>query len=107
MGRMGLSLPASSLSPPDAARVTAVVFERPARSGPDVGTMVVTPSGAAAWIAGSTDFDGETELPIQIRALDRRGARLLDQGTDLGFLKLRGSRLSWKNGAETRTATLG
>jgi hypothetical protein len=43
-----------------------------------------------------------------VHAVTRKGSVLLDRGVqiDAGSLRLRGSRLSWRHGQRTRSATL-
>jgi hypothetical protein len=72
-----------------------------------VTSLLVTPSGSVAWIA-SNESIVRHQAAFQARAVDRRGPRLLDAGERIRprSLRLRGRRLSWRDGGTTRTATL-
>jgi hypothetical protein len=72
-----------------------------------VDAVVVKADGAVAWIAAEQSIvrhAGTTE----VQKHDSRGRALLDQsaGIDTRSLRLHGSRLSWRDGGRTRTATL-
>ena len=92
----------------------AVLAQRPASTaviGPEshvrVTALVMDGDGDVAWIAASSSIIGSRHA-TQVRALDHRGARLLDHGNsvDSAQLHLRGAKVSWKHGASGRSATL-
>jgi hypothetical protein len=72
-----------------------------------VEAIVVKPDGAVAWVAegGSIIRHSNTE---EVDRVDRRGEATLESSAklDLRTLRLRGSRLSWRQGNFVRTATL-
>jgi hypothetical protein len=72
-----------------------------------VESVVVRADGSAAWI-GSERAIGPPRRGTEVHAVTRTGSVLLDSGVqiDAGSLRLRGSRLSWRHGGRTRTATL-
>jgi hypothetical protein len=68
-----------------------------------VGSLIVTPKGAVAWIATDSSIVAHGRR-IEVHA----NRKLLDSGTGIAptSLRLHGSTLSWRDGASTRTATL-
>jgi hypothetical protein len=79
-----------------------------AESFESVGSIVVDRTGQVAWIASVSSIATHRRA-VALLAADRRGTRVLDSSLTIapGSLRLRGSRLSWKRGGATRTATLG
>lgn len=82
-----------------------------------VASLVLRSDGAVAWIGQASQFapirpsraDGFGKVrAIEIRAYDKHGPRLLDSGLTIrtDSLRLHGSKLTWKDGAATRSATL-
>jgi WD40-like Beta Propeller Repeat len=75
----------------------------------DVRRLVMSPRGSIAWVVRPMDPEnfprGE---PRQVRTLRHGRAVTLDRGTGIraASLQLRGSRLTWRHGAELRTARL-
>ena len=71
-----------------------------------VTALVVKADAAVGWIARAASVGGHTL--VQVRRLDRHGARVLDSGSAVGTgsLRLRGTTLSWRHGSATRTAAL-
>jgi uncharacterized protein YycO len=77
----------------------------------DVGSLVLKADGAVAWIGTNFDSDFCENPPapeIEVRSHDRRGLIVWDRGTSVaaGSLRLRGSQMSWRDGAATLSATL-
>jgi hypothetical protein len=72
-----------------------------------VGSLALKSDGAVAWIGTGSSIVGDRKL-IEVRKADRDGVKLLDSGgaIDVASLRLHHSRLSWKHGSATRTATL-
>jgi hypothetical protein len=72
-----------------------------------VGSLVVKGDGAAAWIAGATSIIRHG-MEVEVDRIDRRGEKTLDGGPDIksASLRLHSSRLSWRHGSATRSATL-
>jgi hypothetical protein len=72
-----------------------------------VDSLVLKADGAVAWIGTGRSIVGHGKV-IEVRKADRGGAALLDSGAavDSGSLRLRHSKLTWKHGGETRSATL-
>lgn len=75
----------------------------------DVGTgettaIVLKSDGAVAWIALAEPTEGF----VQVHALDRTGSRLLAKGRNIApeSLKLRGSRVYWREGEKLMSAVL-
>jgi hypothetical protein len=68
-----------------------------------INALVVTAKGAVAWIATDSSIIGRGKR-IEVHA----NGRLLDSGPAIkvGSLRLHGSKLSWRDGAKTRTARL-
>jgi hypothetical protein len=71
-----------------------------------VTALVVKSDAAVGWIARASSVGGHTL--VQVRRLDRHGARVLDSGgaVRIGSLQLHGSTMSWLHGTTTRRATL-
>jgi hypothetical protein len=86
-------------------RSSAAAITGPLRpeSYESVGSLVLRPDGAVAWIA-----DGRSIVGGPARIEVHKGMALLDTGGGiaLGSLKLHGSKLTWKHGPKTRTASL-
>ena len=73
-----------------------------------VATVVVKPDGAVAWIGdGGSIIAGRTR-DIEVDRAEARGFALLESGAgiDARSLRLRGSTLTWRDGARTRSARL-
>lgn len=72
-----------------------------------VGSLVLTPGGAAAWIGVGSSIVGHTR-DVEVRAGHGHASRLLDSGPQIqpGSLRLNGSHLTWHHGQTTRSATL-
>jgi hypothetical protein len=101
-------------------RVTVKVFDlasgKRVRSGSAYGKgqnnttladLTVTTKGFVAWIAENTDAD-DNDTPVEIRALDSSGARLLDRGAGISTksMSVKNSKVSWRNNGATKSATL-
>lgn len=85
----------------------------------DVGSLVLKPDGAVAWIATGSWWVTHCYRPgvcapapgfgiRQVATLDKRGFKVLDSGRAIAprSLTLRGSTISWRHGNAIRTATL-
>jgi hypothetical protein len=72
-----------------------------------VDSVVVKPDGAVAWIATAASIVHH-ENQTQVLRADRRGEASLDTGTGIetSSLRLRRSRLSWRDGSGAQSATL-
>ena len=72
-----------------------------------VASLVVGSDGAVAWIGEASSIIRHTRA-LEVHRVDRRGATLLDSGAGIApqSLRLRDSRLSWRDGSATRTSTL-
>jgi hypothetical protein len=72
-----------------------------------VESVVIKPDGSAAWI-GEAEAIGPPHSATEVHELTGTRSRLLDSGTAIASdsLRLHGSRLSWRHGNVTRTATL-
>jgi hypothetical protein len=71
-------------------------------------SLALKPNGAVAWIVLVRSVIGRGSA-IEVRKADAgRPAKLLDSGSTIAptTLRLRGSRLTWKHGETTRSATL-
>jgi hypothetical protein len=85
-------------------------WRRGGNCGPEteVTAIRVSARGSAGWIAkvGSECHDNIHWEVFKADGRRRRGARSLDGGTQIAphFLKLRNGTLTWKSGAETRSA---
>jgi hypothetical protein len=69
---------------------------------------VVKPDGAVAWVGRITSVISHS-TQVQVNAADAdRATRVLDSGGAItpGSLALHGSRLTWTDGRQTRSATL-
>jgi hypothetical protein len=75
-----------------------------------VTSLVVRASGSAAWIAFSSSL-GAKESLFEVWRLVRGSRRRLDSdlngGIETRSLRLRGRRITWRDGGRTRSATLG
>ena len=72
-----------------------------------VSSLVARPDGAAAWIGVASSIVGRGR-DVEVRAGHGEHRQLLDSGAqiDPGSLRLHGSRLTWRHGPATRSATL-
>ncbi|HEV3127760.1 MAG TPA: hypothetical protein VGY32_02185 [Solirubrobacteraceae bacterium] len=72
-----------------------------------VSSLVVSSDGAAAWI-GTAQSIISTARETEVRTGHGHRRQLLDSGTQIktGSLRLHGSRLTWRHGRATRSATL-
>jgi len=77
------------------------------RAGYAIHAVVMNRHGAVAW-SGAGDEEGALPEIRRSDRGDRHASRLLDQGSalDMNSLALRGGRLEWRNGAESRSAPL-
>jgi hypothetical protein len=73
-----------------------------------VGSIVLKTDGAVAWIGDARSLVSRLGAVVEVRRIDKRGAALLDSGTEVkpGSVRLRGSTLSWLHGGATRHASL-
>jgi hypothetical protein len=73
-----------------------------------VDAVVVKADGAVAWIGAGHSIINQHHADVEVHAIDRKPERMLDSGTvvDPTSLRLHGSRLTWKHGGHTRSATL-
>lgn len=79
---------------------------------PEVGSLVLSPDGAVAWIA--TNFLGEVCGPehprptIEVRLADRYGLHVLDSGLGIvsTSLRLSGSTIEWVDAGRARSVAL-
>jgi hypothetical protein len=74
-----------------------------------VSSIVVRRDGAVAWVARASSLGGGGQSSLQVLAADAgSGARLLDSGAGIApaSLALHGSRLTWKDGGQSRSASL-
>jgi hypothetical protein len=72
-----------------------------------VQSVVVRRDRSVAWIAVEQSLGNHQHL-LQVREDDKRGDSLLDSSLAVvpSSLRLRGSRLTWRDGGKTRSATL-
>jgi hypothetical protein len=72
-----------------------------------VGSIVVNRAGQVAWIASASSIATHRRA-VQVLAADQRRTRVLDSSLAIapGSLQLRGSKLSWKQGAAVHAAKL-
>ncbi len=93
----------------DGVQLRALAATSPAgpESHQSVDSLVCKADGAVAWIGTGSSIVSSRKL-IEVRKADGRGPALLDSGAaiDSSSLRLHGSQLSWKHGAQTRTAAL-
>lgn len=81
-------------------------------SGPEsfdaVERVVLKRDGSIAWTASARSVISEHVSELEVNRDDARGRALLDSGPRIatGSLRLRGSRLTWRDGSATRSATL-
>jgi hypothetical protein len=73
-----------------------------------VDAVVVRSDGAVAWTARAGSVISGQAREIEVNRADRRGRSLLDSGKGIQTqsLRLRGARISWRHGAQTRSAVL-
>lgn len=73
-----------------------------------VDAIVVKPDGAVAWISEINSVIRRGAGGLGVLRIDARGQRVLDTGPAIHpkSLRLRGSTLTWRDGARTRSATL-
>src|SRR5205807_607519 len=71
-----------------------------------VGSVVVKSDGAVAWIAAANSVVRQSGS-VEVHRADRRGHAALDSGPSIeaGSLRLRGSTLTWRHGAATKSAS--
>jgi hypothetical protein len=72
-----------------------------------VGSIVVKPDGAVAWIGeGGSVISGASE--VEVDRADKHGLARLDSGgaIDVRSLRLVGSKLAWRHGSQARSASL-
>lgn len=76
-------------------------------SRPGVPSLVLRPTGSAAWVLTPTLLSGDV-APREVRRTASKGDALLDSGAGIApaSLKLSGKTLSWTNAGISRTATL-
>ena len=72
----------------------------------EVNSIVVKPDGAVAWIATDTTLSGAKD--IEARKSDHTRSTYLDSGPEVRpeSLRLHGSKLTWRDGSTTKSATL-
>jgi hypothetical protein len=72
-----------------------------------VRSIALRSDGAVAWIAQASSIIRHSQA-TEVHRADRRGPTTLDSGAaiDPTSLRLQGSKLTWRHGAATRTATL-
>jgi hypothetical protein len=90
-------------------RLTAITQLLGPESEDRVGSIVLRPSGAVAWIAsGGSIVRGPSGGTAEVDANRSGKTSRLDSGASIkgSSLRLSGSRLSWKHGSAVRTATL-
>ncbi len=85
------------------------IFSKPTSVsiGP-VTSIVLSPDGAAAWIAESPNAAGELPVSAEVLALDRSGPRLLADSATIALksLRLSGSTVSWQQDGQPASAAL-
>lgn len=86
---------------------TQAVDQGMVESVQSVPSLVVRSDGAVAWIGEASSIIRHTKA-LEVHRIDRRGAMLLDSGTEIApqSLRLQDSRLTWRDGSATRTSTL-
>lgn len=74
-----------------------------------VGSVVVKPGGAVAWIGEAQSIIRHGTMVVEVHRADRHGQAELDQGAGIapGSLRLNGSRLTWTHSGRQRSTTLG
>jgi hypothetical protein len=92
-------------------RAPTGVIRTPRKGFTGVGSataLVVGADGSVAWIVDNFEQSKPGLNYYEVRAIDRRGNRLLDSGTTIerSSLKLRGRTLSWLQAGRRRTAVL-
>jgi hypothetical protein len=72
-----------------------------------VDALVLKPDGAVAWIGEAQSIVSHSR-EVEVVRVDRRGEAKLDSGDAIvtGSLRLRASKLTWRDGSATRSATL-
>ena len=88
-------------------RATATTKPLGPESYQSVDSLAVKADSAVAWIGvGGSIVRRGTD--IEVRKADKRGQATLDSGPaiDSGSLRLDGSRLTWRNGRQVRSAML-
>jgi hypothetical protein len=73
-----------------------------------VDSLVLKRDGAVAWIAVGRSIVGTRGRSIEVDKSDKHGGAVLDSGGAIGVysLRLRQSTLRWRDGTQTRSATL-
>ena len=71
-----------------------------------VASIVAGSTGMVAWIARSSSIASHHSLTV-LYARSGSGVRRLDQGGQIGALRLTGQRLDWTHAGSRRSATLG
>jgi hypothetical protein len=71
-------------------------------------SIVVKADGAVAWIGEGHSIINHHNDDVEVHAFDRQRDRLLDsgKGVDPTSLRLHGSKLTWKDSGDPRSATL-
>jgi hypothetical protein len=79
-----------------------------AESFQSIGSLVLAPGGAVAWIGAESSIGGRHGHVIEVHAAAAGGDRVLDSGSriDPASLRLHGSTLTWTNGGTARHAAL-
>lgn len=86
----------------------AATHARGAESFQSIGSVVVRPDGAVAWIGTQHSIAGGRGTVLEVHASSTAGDRVLESGSaiDATSLRLRGTTLTWVDGGVTRHATL-
>ncbi|MFL5830252.1 MAG: hypothetical protein ACJ76X_10075 [Solirubrobacteraceae bacterium] len=73
-----------------------------------VDALVLKRDGSVAWIGDGSSIVGHGRRIVEVRKLDKRGLFVLDSGSGVRMdsLRLHRSTLRWRDGSQTRTATL-
>jgi hypothetical protein len=73
-----------------------------------VASIVVKADGAVAWIGTGSSIVNRHNADVEVHAIDSKPERTLDSGAGVNSasLRLHGSKLTWKDGGTTRSATL-
>jgi hypothetical protein len=89
-------------------RQNAVAGNLPAEYFESVDAIVLKPDGSVAWTAHGGSIVSDKSSVTEVEKSDRSSRTLLDKSSRIktGSLRLQGSRLSWRDGATTRSATL-
>jgi hypothetical protein len=93
-GRQLRTLPASNVGLPESVQI--------------VESLVVKSDGAIAWISRTFSIIGRGSTQLEVQRADARGQAVLDSGRSIRSrsLRLRGSTLTWRDAAGTRSASL-